>query len=628
MRQRMTGIARWSAAFLILPSLLWLASVASPAHAQGNMQGFRGSPSFRMQGRAPMPSPGGGMTGLPDRGGGPRGMGMGMGSGMGMGLGLGYGLMLGATGAPNRAPYVEAPDRAIERGRGVNNRRSRSQPRKTVARERKPRKPATGVTASGISYVRYAPNTFPVCARGHGAMSGDCNGRPYVADLGGNGPPPRDQNSGPRRNAGQAAATRNYLPGEIVAETDAMPDAQLTALARRHRLQRIASQNFPLTGSTVSLFRITGRRPVEDVQRELRADEAVRSAQPNFRYVLQDQTTETVTEGDPAQYALAKLRLPEAHRLAHGKGVVVAVIDSAIDTDHPELAGSIAASFDALDGKDKPHVHGTGIAGAIVAHARLMGGAPSARILAIRAFGVTRGAAESTSFVILRSLDHAVAHGAQVINMSFAGPKDALVAHGIAAAAEKGIVMVAASGNAGPKSLPLHPAAEPQVIAVSATDVDDRLFAASSRGSHVAVAAPGVDIFLPAPDGKYQMTSGTSFSAAYISGLAALILERGPALKPDDVRAILTTSARDLGAPGRDDLFGAGEADAYRAVRAVPDNAVPAADKEAPAMAGSDPAPVVSGGVDATAGESVSSSESQPAPAGLDRAAPIRPRNR
>ncbi len=616
MRQRMTGRMKWSGALLALTGLCWLASDASPAHAQGNMQGFRGSPSFGMQGRAPMPSPGGGMTGLPDRGGGWRGMGSGLGSGLG--LGLGYGLMLGATGASSRAPYVEVPDRAIERDGDVNSRRSRPQPRKTVSRERKPRKPVIGVTASGISYIRYAPNTFPACARGNGAMSGDCNGRPYVADLGDNGPPPQDQNSGPRRNAGQAAVTRNYLPGEIVAETDAMPEAQLTALARRHRLQLIVSQNFPLTGSTVSLFRITGRRPVEDLQRELRADEAVRSAQPNFRYILQDQKTEAVTEGDPAQYALAKLRLPEAHRLAHGKGVIVAVIDSAIDVDHPELAGSIAASFDALDGEGKPHVHGTGIAGAIVAHARLMGSAPSARILAIRAFGVTQGAAESTSFTILKSLDHAAAHGARIINMSFAGPQDALVSRGIAAAAEKGIVMVAASGNAGPKSSPLHPAADAGVIAVSATDVDDRLFPASSRGSHVAVAAPGVDIFLPAPDRKYQMTSGTSFSAAYISGLAALILERRPALKPAEVRAVLMTSARDLGTPGRDDLFGAGQADAYRAVQSVPDGAVPAADKEMPAIAVSDPAPVVSGTADETAGDAGPSSEPQPASAGLE----------
>ena len=135
--------------------------------------------------------------------------------------------------------------------------------------------------------------------------------------------------------------------------------------------------------------------------------------------------------------------------------------------------------------------------------------------------------------MILKGLDYAAAHGAQIVNMSFAGPKDALIERGIAAAAAKGIVMVAAAGNAGPKSPPLYPAANANVIAVSATDAQDRLFAASNRGGHIAVAAPGVDIFLPAPDEKYQMTSGTSFSAAYVSGLAALMLERNPALKPE-----------------------------------------------------------------------------------------------
>ena len=210
------------------------------------------------------------------------------------------------------------------------------------------------------------------------------------------------------------------------------------------------------------------------------------------------------------------------------------MIDSGIDVKHPELANSIADSFDALGSKEGPHVHGTGVAGAIAAHARLMGSAPAARILAIRAFGKASGGAESTSFVILKGMDYAAAHGAQIVNMSFAGPKDALIERGIAALAAKGIVMVAAAGNAGAKSPPLYPAANANVIAVSATDAQDKLFTASNRGGYIAVAAPGVDVFLPAPDEKYQITSGTSFSAAYVSGLAALMLERNPALKPEE----------------------------------------------------------------------------------------------
>ena len=198
-----------------------------------------------------------------------------------------------------------------------------------------------------------------------------------------------------------------------------------------------------------------------------------------------------------------------------------------------------------------------------------MGSAPEARIIAIRAFGSTPGGAESSSYIIIKSLNYAVLHGAQIINMSFAGPKDLLIERGIAATAARDVLLVAAAGNAGPKSPPLFPAANPNVIAVSGTDAQDRLFTASNRGVHIALAAPGTDIFLPAPDQKYQMTSGTSFSAAYVSGIAALLLERNPALKPSEVRAILTSTARDLGTPGKDELFGYGEADAFAATTAA-----------------------------------------------------------
>jgi subtilisin family serine protease len=363
-----------------------------------------------------------------------------------------------------------------------------------------------------------------------------------------------------------------------VAEIDGtLSDAAADELARRHGLRRIGSETFPLIGATIGLFRIADGRAYETVRREFAADASVRSLQPNFRYLLQDQKT-VPSEGDPAQYALTKLRLPQAHMLVHGANVTVAVIDSGIDTGHPELANSIADNFDALGSKEGPHVHGTGIAGAIVAHARLMGSAPEARIIAIRAFGGATGGAESNSYVILRSLNYAAEHGAQIVNMSFAGPKDAVIERAIAATAARGLVLIAAAGNAGAKSPPLYPAANPNVIAVSATDAQDKLFGASNRGNYIALAAPGVDIFLPAPDGKYQMTSGTSFSAAYVSGVAALLLERNLALKPEALRLTLVRTARDLGAPGRDDLFGDGAADAYAAVQAVPsDGATPLA---------------------------------------------------
>ena len=422
---------------------------------------------------------------------------------------------------------------------------------------------------STMPHLRYSPNLYPACEAAYRDSEGGCSSKPASSGDGGSGKSAKKgKGNNPSSNSSQAGAKLLSFSNQLVAEIDgALSDAQTDELARRHGLVRVESQNFPLIRATIGLFRITGNRPAAVVSREFATEAGIRDVQFNLRYYVQDQ--KTPTEGDPAQYAVAKLRLPQAHTLAHGMNVTVAVIDSGIDISHPELANTIADSFDALGSKEGPHVHGTGIAGAIAAHARLMGSAPEARILAIRAFASSSSGAESSSYVIIKSLNYAVLHGAQIVNMSFAGPKDPLIERGIIATAERGVLMIAAAGNAGAKSPPLYPAANPNVIAVSGTDSQDRLFAASNRGAHIALAAPGTDIFLPAPDQKYQMTSGTSFSAAYVSGVAALMLERNPALKPNEVRAILVSTARDLGAPGRDDLFGAGEADAFAAVTAA-----------------------------------------------------------
>ena len=129
---------------------------------------------------------------------------------------------------------------------------------------------------------------------------------------------------------------------------------------------------------------------------------------------------------------------------------------------------------------------------------------------------------------------------------------------------------MAAAGNAGPKSPPLYPAADPNVIAVTATDADDRLFPQSNRGRYIAIAAPGAQILVAIPDDKYEVSSGTSYAAAEVSGIVALMLERKGDLTPDKVRDILLATAKDLGPKGRDIMFGAGLADAYGALMAEP----------------------------------------------------------
>lgn len=417
---------------------------------------------------------------------------------------------------------------------------------------------------STMPNARFSPSLNPGCE------AGDCQGSAVASGDGGKSTKGKGKGKGP--NSPSTATLSLNVPNELVAEIDgSMSQEQVRALAQRHGMVLVESENFPLIGATIGLFRIADGRPLDVARLGFAGDGSVRGVQFNWRYWLQE--SRTLSEGDPAQYAVSKLRLTQAHKLAHGMNVTIAVIDSGIDAGHPELANTITDSFDALGSKEGAHVHGTGIAGAIAAHGRLMGSAPEARIIAIRAFGSAPGGAESSSYVIIKSLNYAVLHGAQIINMSFAGPKDMLIERGIAATAARDVVLVAAAGNAGPKSPPLFPAANPNVIAVSGTDSQDRLFAASNRGVHIALAAPGTDIFLPAPDQKYQMTSGTSFSAAYVSGIAALLLERNPALKPSEVRAILTSTARDLGAPGKDDQFGYGQADAFAAATAA--NAAP-----------------------------------------------------
>jgi subtilisin family serine protease len=169
-------------------------------------------------------------------------------------------------------------------------------------------------------------------------------------------------------------------------------------------------------------------------------------------------------------------------------------------------------------------MHGTGMAGAIAAHAKLVGVAPKVKLLAVRAFSGDQESAQGTTFNILKGLDWAASKNARIVNMSFAGPADSMLRDMLAKAHARGMILIAAVGNAGPRSPPLYPGADPNVIGVTATDADDKLMPQANRGPQVAVAAPGVMILERAPDATYQVTTGTSVAAAHASGVAALLL--------------------------------------------------------------------------------------------------------
>lgn len=399
------------------------------------------------------------------------------------------------------------------------------------------------------------------------SSSGGSGNAPGGARPAGNQVPP--PGLGPLPSGMPPLNETRFVNSEVVLQLGSnMTPEQVAGLARRLGLEIISQESVGLLGRTVYRFRLTGGQTVRDAIRTLEANNVNVSAQPSYQFTLaQDavaqtdlaqadlaqatpaaRTTGPVNQGDSAQYIVSKWRLPEVHVLARGTNVLVAVIDSAIDSNHPDLAGVIAGRFDAVGANEPPHAHGTGMAGAIASHARLLGVAPGARLLAIRAFGVNTTGAQGTSMNIVKGLDWAVSQGAKIINMSFAGPRDPILQQAIRALHDKGIVLIAAAGNAGPRSPPLFPGADPNVIAVSATDVADKTYVNANRGKYLAVAAPGVDVLVPAPDG-YQLTTGTSVAAAHISGVAALMLERNPSLKPDEVRNILMTTAKNVNRP-------------------------------------------------------------------------------
>jgi Subtilase family len=393
-------------------------------------------------------------------------------------------------------------------------------------------------------------------------VPGSGDGRPYLRSL-----DTRQERTPPTRAATTSPAAARQL---LVLLAQNQPTAVEAQIASAYRLQRLSGSAIPLLGARAQVYRIDDRRSVQSVIAALTADPRVMLVQRNLVY--QRQGTAGSEAIRAAQYGLDKIGAPRAHELSTGRGIRIAVIDTGIDADHPDLQGAIIETFDAIGSKDpRPDMHGTAIAGIIRAHGLVMGVAPDATLLAARAFETAprRGLPESTSFILLRALDWSVRHGANIVNLSFSGDRDPAMQRVVAEAARRNVILVAAAGNGGPKAAPSYPAAYPQVIAVTAHDSADHLYIHANRGAYIAVAAPGVDILVPILKHGHMFMSGTSMSSAYVSGIMALLLERAPNLSAEDAARILMDTAGDLGAPGRDNEFGAGRVDARAALEAM-----------------------------------------------------------
>lgn len=293
------------------------------------------------------------------------------------------------------------------------------------------------------------------------------------------------------------------------------------------------------------------------------------------------------------QWALSKINAPSAWDITTGSsGIIVAVVDTGIDTGHPDRPQNLLLGADYIADptgntpvSGDPQGHGTHVSGIVAARMNngtgVAGVAPGVSLMAVR---VLDAGGSGTTDITAKGITYAADHGAKIINLSLSGyDSSSAEEYAINYAYGKGALVIAAAGNCYEggtdcdyKTNPrMYPAASLHVVAVAATDKNDGHAWYSETGDYVDLAAPGgtssyyasLGILSTCKSSDYCVKAGTSMAAPYVAGVAALVWSVNPSLTPDQVEAIMRQSAVDLGTAGRDDTFGYGRVDAYQAVR-------------------------------------------------------------
>jgi subtilisin family serine protease len=329
-------------------------------------------------------------------------------------------------------------------------------------------------------------------------------------------------------------------------------------LAATYGLRVVDDWPMPAIGIDCFLMEDTGTGPVDRLLDTLAHDSRVAWAQ-----AIQDY--HGLADGDPllpVQPATHAWQLPALHRASTGRGVTVAVIDSGVDANHPDLDGQIKLRRNFVDAyPDGAEAHGTAVAGIIAAREGnglgIAGIAPGAKLLALRACWETAGPpARCNSFTLGKAINFALMSDARVINMSLGGPRDRLLETLLDAALARGVTLVGAADPAQPDGG--FPASHPGVIAV-ASDTQR----APPPGS---LRAPGTDVPTSLPGARFGLVSGSSYASAHVAGLAALVLELRPGTTPARLRADLDGGARIVPAALASGAGQAGSIDACAAV--------------------------------------------------------------
>ena len=310
---------------------------------------------------------------------------------------------------------------------------------------------------------------------------------------------------------------------------------------------------------------------------QLRRLPGVLSAAENHRRRLQ--SVAVTDDHYQEQWGLTKAGVPEAWNLgAAGQGITIAVVDTGVNINHPDLKNNIVAGYNAinqtggLSAANDNNGHGThvaGIAAAALNGSGIVGVAYQAKIMPVKAMDRD---GEGYDDVIADGIVWAADHGARIINLSLgSGDRSQVLADAVSYAAGRGAIIVAASGNYDPAAQTdpgvTYPAADPQVLAVTATDSNDQVADFSATGPQVALAAPGVDIVSDWLSARYAAMDGTSMAAPFVSGEAALIWSLHPDWKRGQVIEAMEAGVRDLGPAGRDPQYGYGRVDVGLAVQ-------------------------------------------------------------
>jgi len=403
------------------------------------------------------------------------------------------------------------------------------------------------------------------------------------------------------------AVSRNWKPGQILVKPKAgLPDAEFDKMLKQNN-GKVAEK--------------IGNLAVHIISVPDNAEEAVvraLSKNPHIEFAELDIAAEIVatTPNDPkyaSAWHLPKIQSPNAWDISRADGITIAILDTGVDSAHPDLADKMLPGWNAVDGSsatDDLNGHGTAVAGTAAAVTNnavgVSGVAWNAKVLPIRISNTSDGYAYWSD--IARGLSWAADNGADVANISYEAHQSSSIASAAQYMRNKGGVVVNAAGNSG---IDTGYADVASLITVSATTSTDTKASWSNYGAVIDVAAPGASILTTNRGGSYGSWNGTSFSSPVTAGVVALIMSSNSSLTPDDVEKVLQNSAAKVAGVDFHPYYGFGRIDAAAAVQLAVNTTV--SDTEAPNVAVFSPSTgtVVKGlvQVDVSAADNVSVSE-------------------